>query len=141
MSLESIKNLIKQYQMKSQLSNFSDYWDIIALAREIQLLSPVGTTNIASGGSSVTINAASGVATYTDVVIHNGKAEFTLNNSFATTSSIMLVSLKYSGSGYPSLLHYETPSNGVVKFHLANLKVGGGTPDTDADLNIFFTII
>ncbi len=44
MSLESIKNLIKQYQMKSQLSNFSDYWDIIALAREIQLLSPVGTT-------------------------------------------------------------------------------------------------
>lgn len=141
MSLAAIQNLIKQYQKKSELSNFSDYWDIIALAREIELLSPTGTGNTGTGGSSVTINAVSGLATYTDVIIHNEKAEFTLNNSFATTSSIMLVSLKYNGAGYPSLLHYETPSNGVVKFHLANLKVDGGTPNTNANLSIFFTII
>lgn len=141
MSLAAIQNLIKQYQKKSELSNFSDYWDIIALAREIELLSQTGTGNTGTGGSSVTINAVSGVATYTDVIIHNEKAEFTLNNSFATTSSIMLVSLKYSGVGYPSLLHYETPSNGVVKFHLANLKVDGGTPNTNANLSVFFTII
>lgn len=141
MSTLGIQNLIRQYQQKSQLSNFSDYWDIIALARAIEILSPTGTTNTGSGGSSVTINAVSGVATYTDVIIHNEKVDFTLNNSFATTSSIMLVSLKYGGAGYPSLLHYEIPSNGVVKFHLANLKVDGGTPNTDANLNIFFTII
>ena len=141
MSLSAIQNLIKQYQKKSELSNFSDYWDIIALAREIELLSPTGTGNTSTGGSSVTINAVSGLATYTDVINHNEKAEFTLNNSFATTSSIMLVSLRYNGAGYPSLLHYETPSNGVVKFHLANLKVGGGTPNTNANLSIFFTII
>ena len=45
MSTQTIQNLIKLYQQKYQVSNFSDYWDIIALAMAIEMLSPTGTPN------------------------------------------------------------------------------------------------
>lgn len=98
-------------------------------------------SNSATASEEVTIDALSGVATFTKVIPHNDKALFTINNSLVAGSSDALVSLKYNGSGYPVILHYEISGDGVMVVHIGNLNIDGGNASTDADLIVSFKLL
>jgi hypothetical protein len=101
-------------------------------------ISKINTSNTATGSDSVTINAESGVATFTRPITHNDSFNFTINNSNIQVGDCIACVLKYSGDGYPSILHYVI-TTGVITLHIANLKVGGGSPNTNQNLIVWFS--
>jgi hypothetical protein len=101
-------------------------------------ITKLNIANTATGTTSVTIDAESGVAIFTGSINHNASANFTIQNSEIEAGDCIAYGLEYKGNGYPSILHYEIDNDGV-KFHVANLKVGGGTPDTNSDIIIWFS--
>lgn len=98
------------------------------------------TANAASGNSTVTLNAMSGVCTFTQYVVKNSLATFTLNNSNITNNSVIDFEIKYSGAGAPVVMHYSTTANQAT-FHIANLQLTGHNADTDANIVIWFKIV
>jgi hypothetical protein len=102
-------------------------------------INKVDTANTATGEDELEINAESGVATFTDAINHNSSAVFTIKNNIISTGDCIAYGLEYVGNGYPSILHYEINDQVSIKFHVANLKVGGGTPDTNSDIIIWFS--
>lgn len=93
----------------------------------------------ASGTTSVTINATSGVATFTTVIPYESTTSLVINNTNITTDSIVQLSLKSNSTGAPTITKYST-SSGVLAINVLNVADGNGDP-TDADLIISFQIL
>jgi hypothetical protein len=94
--------------------------------------------NIATGVASVTINATSGVATFTQIITKKTSANFQINNSTIAVGDFVEFSLQYTGAGYPLIMHYQTLSNRII-FHIANIAVDGGAgTDTTTNLIVSF---
>jgi len=94
--------------------------------------------NTASGTTSVTINATSGVATFTQVLARKTSANFQVDNTSIAAGNFVEFSLQYTGAGYPLIMHYQTISNRII-FHIANIAVDGGSgTDTNANLVVTF---
>jgi hypothetical protein len=94
--------------------------------------------NTSSGTTSVTINATSGVATFTQVVVRRTSANFQVNNTSIAAGDFVEFSLQYTGAGYPLIMHYQTLSNRII-FHIANIAVDGLLGiDTNANLIVTF---
>jgi hypothetical protein len=95
--------------------------------------------NTASGTTSVTINATSGVAIFTRVLTRKSSAYYEINNTEIGIGDFIECNLQYNGAGYPLIMHYRTDTGAQIRIHLANIAVdGGGGVDTDADLVITF---
>jgi len=101
-------------------------------------INKLNIANTATGTTSVTINAESGVAIFTDTINHNASANFTIQNSEIEAGDCIAYGLEYSGDGYPSILHYVI-TGGVITLHIANLRVGGGSPNTNQNLIVWFS--
>jgi hypothetical protein len=94
--------------------------------------------NVASGASAVTINATSGVATFTQVLTRKTSANYNINNTSIELDDKIEFSLYYTGAGYPLIMHYSTIANRII-LHIANVAVDGGSGvDTNANLIVTF---
>lgn len=71
-----------------------------ALGNATALLIPkLSTNNTASGTFSATLNATSGIVQYSGTVSGNDYAAFTLTNSFVSSSSVIMFSIKSPSAG------------------------------------------
>lgn len=94
--------------------------------------------NTASGTTAVTINATSGIATFTEILIRKTSAYYEINNSEIEEGDFIEYSLQYNGAGYPIIMHYRTIAN-RIRIHMANIAVDGGSGiDTNDDLIVSF---
>ena len=94
--------------------------------------------NTASGTTEVTINATSGVATFTQVLTKKTSANYNINNTSIALDDKIEFSLYYTGAGYPLIMHYRTVANKIT-LHIANPAVDGGSGvDTNANLVVTF---
>jgi ligand-binding SRPBCC domain-containing protein len=100
-------------------------------------ITKLNIANTASGNDSVTINAESGIATFTRPITHNDVHNFTINNNTISATDVVETKLSYSGLGYPAILHCTCTAN-TITIHMANLKVGGGSDSTNANLVVSF---
>jgi len=95
--------------------------------------------NTATGTTSVTINATSGVATFTQILGKRTNAYYVINNTSIEAGDFIECNLQYNGAGYPLIMHYRTDSAGKISIHLANPSVDGGSgTDTNANLVVTF---
>lgn len=95
--------------------------------------------NTATGVSTVTINAKSGVATFTSTIIYNESLDFTINNNLVTDSSIISLNLKSQSTGSPTISKYST-TNGIISIRVLNANDSNGD-NTDDNLIISFQIL
>jgi hypothetical protein len=94
--------------------------------------------NAASGTATVTINATSGVATFTQTLSGKSNAYYQVNNTSIALGDKIEFSLYYTGAGFPIIMHYNTLSN-RIRFHVGNPAIDGGSGTaTNADLVITF---
>ena len=94
--------------------------------------------NTATGTTSVTINATSGVATFTQVLGKKSNAYYEINNTQIEAGDFIECHLFYTGAGFPILMHYQTISN-RIRLHIGNVAVDGGSgTDTNANLVVTF---
>ena len=100
-------------------------------------ITKLNIANTASGSDSVTINAESGIATFTRPITHNDAHNFTINNNTISATDVVETKLSYNGAGYPAILHCTCTAN-TITIHMANLKVGGGSDNTNANLVVSF---
>jgi hypothetical protein len=100
-------------------------------------ITKLNIANTASGNDSVTINAESGIATFTRPITHNDVHNFTINNNTISATDVVETKLSYNGVGYPAILHCTCTAN-TITIHMANLKVGGGSDNTNANLVVSF---
>lgn len=100
-------------------------------------ITKLNIANTASGNDSVTINAESGIATFTRPITHNDVHNFTINNNTISATDVVETKLSYNGVGYPAILHCTCTAN-TITIHMANLKVGGGSDNTNGNLVVSF---
>ncbi len=100
-------------------------------------ITKLNTANTATGTTSVTINAESGIATFTKPITHNEATDFTINNNTISATDVVETKLSYNGLGYPAILHCTCTAN-TITIHMANLKVGGGSDNTNGNLVVSF---
>ena len=94
--------------------------------------------NTASGTTAATINATSGVATFTAVLARKTSANYNINNTEIEAGDYIECNLRYDGAGYPLIMHYSTIANRII-LHIANVAVDGGSgTDTNANLVVTF---
>jgi hypothetical protein len=94
--------------------------------------------NVASGASAVTINATSGVATFTQVLTKKNNAYYNINNTSIEAGDFVEFNLQYEGAGFPIIMHYSTISE-RIRLHIGNVAVDGGAgTDTNANLVVTF---
>ena len=95
-------------------------------------------SNTASGTTAATINATSGVATFTQVLARKSSAYYEINNTEIDAGDFIECNLKYDGAGYPLIMHYRTIAD-RIRIHIANVAVDGGSGiDTNANLVVTF---
>lgn len=94
--------------------------------------------NTATGGTSVTINAKSGVATFTSPISGNSISGFTINNNLVTTSTLLLISITtdYAGDGTPYYLGYQSFSGNFI-VDIENIS----SSDTNNPIIVAFQIL
>ena len=94
--------------------------------------------NTASGTTSVTINATSGVATFTQVLTKKNNVYYSINNTSIEAGDFVEFNLQYEGAGYPIIMHYSTIAS-RIRLHIGNIAVDGGAgTDTNANLVVTF---
>jgi hypothetical protein len=96
-------------------------------------------SNTATGSTSVTINAKSGVARFTQRIPYGEAVDLNITNSLVTNSSIIVFSLKSNSTGCPTISKYAT-SVGTIGVRILNAVDGGGE-QTDDDLIVAFQIL
>lgn len=100
-------------------------------------ITKLNIANTANGNDSVTIDAESGIATFTRPIAHNDVHNFTINNNTISATDVVETKLSYSGLGFPAILHCTCTAN-TITIHIANLKVGGGSDSTNGNLVVSF---
>jgi hypothetical protein len=94
--------------------------------------------NTATGTTFVSINAISGVATFTQILGKKSNAYYEIVNTSIAAGDFIECNLFYTGAGFPILMHYETVSN-KIRLHIGNVAVDGGSgTDTNANLVVTF---
>jgi hypothetical protein len=94
--------------------------------------------NVATGASAVTINATSGVATFTQVLTKKNNAYYNINNASIEAGDFVEFNLQYEGAGFPIIMHYSTIES-RIRLHIGNIAVDGGAgTDTNANLVVTF---
>jgi hypothetical protein len=94
--------------------------------------------NTATGTTSVSINATSGVATFTQILGRKSNAYYEINNTSIAAGDFIECHLFYTGAGFPIIMHYQTISN-KIRLHIGNPAIDGGTGlDTNANLVVTF---
>jgi hypothetical protein len=94
--------------------------------------------NTSSGPATVTINATSGVATFTQTLAKKSNANYQINNSTIAADDFIECHLFYTGAGYPLIMHYSTIAGRII-LHIGNIAVDGGAGvDTNANLVVTF---
>lgn len=93
-------------------------------------------SNAATAGGTVTINATSGVATFTLSVSPNATAFLNINNSEISANDLILWSVKYDNGGGILIPCYYRTINGLITFWLYN-AASAGFP-TSGDIVISF---
>ena len=94
--------------------------------------------NTATGTTSVSINATSGVATFTQILGKKSNAYYDINNTEIEAGDFIECNLFYTGAGFPILMHYQTISD-RIRLHIGNVAVDGGSgTDTNANLVVTF---
>jgi hypothetical protein len=95
-------------------------------------------TNTGSGATNVTINATSGVATFTQTLSAKSNAYYNIDNTSILAGDKVEFSLYYEGAGFPIIMHYNTVAN-RIRLHVGNVAVDGGSGTaTNADLVVTF---
>lgn len=94
--------------------------------------------NTASGTTSVTINATSGIATFTQRLNSKSNAYYEINNTEIEEGDFIEFSLQYNGAGFPIIMHYRTIAN-RIRLHIGNPAIDGGSgTNTNDDLIVSF---
>ena len=94
--------------------------------------------NTGSGATNVTINATSGVATFTQTLSAKSNAYYNIDNTSILAGDKVEFSLYYEGAGFPIIMHYNTVAN-RIRLHVGNVAVDGGSGTaTNADLVVTF---
>jgi hypothetical protein len=94
--------------------------------------------NTATGTTSVSINATSGVATFTQRLNSKSNAYYEINNTSIEAGDFIECHLFYTGAGFPIIMHYQTISN-RIRLHIGNPAIDGGSgTNTNADLVVTF---
>jgi hypothetical protein len=95
--------------------------------------------NTATGTTSVTINATSGIANFTDIIPSGGIRIFEVSNSLVTTNHIIQYSLRYlvSNAANPVVMFYNVPYDGLIRFRVINF----GDLATNTEMSISFQIL
>jgi hypothetical protein len=115
-------------------ANANNYTDTEIATRQTNY----NLTNTATGTTSVTINATSGVATFTQTLSAKSNAYYQVNNTSIALGDKIEFNLFYTGAGFPIIMHYETINN-RIRFHVGNPAIDGGSGTaTTADLVITF---
>jgi hypothetical protein len=97
--------------------------------------------NTATGTTSVSINATSGVATFTQILNSKSNAYYEINNTSIAAGDFIECHLFYTGAGFPIIMHYQTVSN-RIRLHIGNPAIDGGSgTNTNADLVVTFRLI
>lgn len=124
-SLKSIFNFNQWKQVQQWVNNK------LTLKQDI-----FNANNTATGTTSVTINAKSGVATFTSIIPAGSGAIFIINNNQVTVNSLVFFSIKNSSDGEPYISYYNTGS-GTISIAVPNPS-GDATSDP---LQIAFQIL
>jgi hypothetical protein len=97
---------------------------------------------VTMSGTSATVNAPAGVVTTPGLTAIAGasEAEWTINNSFVTASSQVLIGIQYNGTvtGVPCI-HVNEINTGNFKFQITNIKDAGNA--LDAVSQVHFLVI
>ena len=94
--------------------------------------------NTASGTTAVTINATSGVATFTQTLSAKSNIYFNINNTTIVAGDLIECNLFYTGAGFPMIMHYQTVAD-RIRIHIGNVAVDGGSGTaTNANLVVTF---
>ncbi len=95
-----------------------------------------------TGVNEVTINdAKGGVARYTSVLIKRTTINFIINSNQITSTSKIIATLKYDGTGFPILINYRV-SSGQAFFVVGNIDpTGSGGADTNSNIFIEYQIV
>jgi hypothetical protein len=94
--------------------------------------------NTATGTTSVSINATSGVATFTQILGKKTNAYYEINNTSIEAGDFIECHLYYTGAGFPIIMHYQTTSD-RIRLHIGNPAIDGGAGlDTNANLVVTF---
>lgn len=110
-----------------------DYLTSLILNR-VSIFSP----NAATGSTSATLNKKSGTVTFTAVISGTTMQAFTINNSFITATSGIVVGLNYNplaNSGKPRILSY-IKNTGVLTLYVDNPPAAATNADIVIDLII-----
>ena len=134
-AMESYADTVAATAQGNAESNANSYTDTEVATRQLNY----DLVNTATGTNAVTIDATSGVATFTQVLARKSSAYYIINNTEIGIGDFIECNLQYNGAGYPLIMHYRTDTGAQIRIHLANIAVdGGGGVDTDADLVITF---
>jgi hypothetical protein len=116
------------------ITDANEYTDQQIATRQLEY----DLNNTATGTTTVTINATSGVATFTQTLSAKSNIYFDINNTQIQTNSLLECNLFYNGAGFPIIMHYRTETN-KIRFHIGNIAVDGGSGTaTNANLVITF---
>jgi hypothetical protein len=137
-----IDTLISNYYTKTQIDTafqdyytetevdtiLEDYYTETEVNAAFMPINPFVHTNAAAGDLSVTINAKSGIATFTGTLEAEEDNQFTLTNSFISANSMVVAQLIYpdEASGQPCLINSENNPGNTV-FRVKNLSSADGT--------------
>jgi hypothetical protein len=114
--------------------NANSYTDTEVATRQLNY----DLINAASGTNAVTIDATSGVATFTQRLNGRSNAYYEINNTSIAAGDFIECNLFYTGAGFPIIMHYQTISN-RIRLHIGNPSVDGGSgTNTNADLVVTF---
>lgn len=134
-AMESYADTVAATAQSNAESNANSYTDTEVATRQLNY----DLINTASGTNAVTIDATSGVATFTQVLAKRSSSYYIINNTVINAGDFIECNLQYNGAGLPFIMNYHTDTANQIRILIANIDVtGGGGADTDASLVVTF---